>query len=347
MRTHHTNRLPWLNLVSVAACALALAGCAAKEPESPAGGAGGASAGVGGGGGGRGGAAGKPADAGAGGLGGAAVPPAIQGTFALRLVAPEPQNDRPGYSQLEGSLYDGPQPSPLPLVVDKEEGACKLSKPLFPRCPGGCPGGECVDQGKCQLYPKPAAVGQVNVTGLGAPFTMKPEPPSDKYASMTLPYPPCTEGADVRIEGGGLTLAGKCVAPLALTSAGAIPVKKGQPVKLTWTPPGQPGATRVQIYLDIAHHGGKTGQIDCDVPDTGSFDIPAGLVGSLVDLGLAGFPTVIVTRVSKATAAQAPQVVLVATSSVEREVDTGVKSCNVDEDCGVGKVCDVNKRACP
>jgi hypothetical protein len=83
------------------------------------------------------------------------------------------------------------------------------------------------------------------------------------------------------------------------------------------------------------------GQIECDVPDTGSFDVPAPLITALVNLGRAGYPTVKVTRRVIAKAPTQPNVTLTISSMVEREVDTGVISCGATSSppCPAGKTC--------
>jgi hypothetical protein len=97
----------------------------------------------------------------------------------------------------------------------------------------------------------------------------------------------------------------------------------------------------VLIILEISHHGGYKGEIDCDVADTGSFDIPAPLVTALVGLGRAGYPTVQLTRAASATPPGEPGVKLSMPSRSELEVDTGVISCGAasSPDCPSGTTC--------
>src|SRR4029079_1958057 len=120
-------------------------------------------------------------------------------------------------------------------------------------------------------------------------------PPSFAYQSDALPNPPCAEGADVSLMADAFSMQEKCIAPFDL-APGVVAVKRGEAMPLTWNAPSMPDLARVQIRLDISHHGGKKGEIDCAVPDMGAFEIPASLVTDLVDLGLAGFPTVQVAR---------------------------------------------------
>ncbi|HEY3668695.1 MAG TPA: hypothetical protein VGL19_22010, partial [Polyangiaceae bacterium] len=69
--------------------------------------------------------------------------------------------------------------------------------------------------------------------------------------------------------------------------------------------------------------------------------IPATLVTSLIELGVAGFPSVSLARTSSGSAAIAPgQVTLQVVSEVTRVlVVAGVQSCMADTDCPSGKTC--------
>src|SRR4029079_2082689 len=104
-------------------------------------------------------------------------------------------------------------------------------------------------------------------------ITMDALPPRFAYSSPTLTqqFPPCAEGDDIVVGGTAFTLAVKCITPLTVTSAVPIPVFANQATHLTCTPPGRNGISHILIALEITHHGGYKGEIDCDVADTGSF----------------------------------------------------------------------------
>ena len=121
------------------------------------------------------------------------------------------------------------------------------------------------------------------------------------------------------------------------------------PFHLTWKAPGMAGISRIQFALEISHHGGYQGEIDCDVPDTGSFDVPASMVTALVARGRAGYPTVEVTRSSVATDAREPGASLAVLSSAgQLAVDTGVISCGAGESppCPSPMECDNVSKTC-
>jgi hypothetical protein len=81
--------------------------------------------------------------------------------------------------------------------------------------------------------------------------------------------------------------------------------------------------------------------IECDTEDTGSLEISAALVTKLLDLGVAGFPTVIVTREAVGSVTIAPgRVDLIVSSVVEHAVQvSGLTSCSADTDCPSGQTC--------
>jgi hypothetical protein len=296
---------------------------------------------------GDGGAGGSPETASAGSAG-ATSAPTLTGTFTLSLKDAVEATMTEAFSVAGGTVYDGAIPPVFPLVVEREEHDCQLLKPKIPFCSGGCGGdAACVDDETCAPYPKAQNVGIVRLDGLGAaPVTMGPFPPSFAYQSSALAYPPCVEGDAVRLQADGFRVQAACVAPLVVPNTDVLTVNRGQAVKLAWEPPTYPYLTRLLIRLDVSHHGGKKGEIECDVPDNGGFEIPASLVTALVDLGLAGYPTIVLTRVASASSMEQPDVKFVVSSGVEREVDTGITSCTDDTTCPAGQLCNTDKLTC-
>jgi hypothetical protein len=116
-------------------------------------------------------------------------------------------------------------------------------------------------------------------------------------------------------------------------------VRADEPLTIQWQETAAPDLARIEILLDISHHGGKRGDIVCEVDDSGSHTIPAALVSALIEMGTAGFPSVIVSRVAR-RAASLQGVDFVVQSTVQRPVDTGVQSCLQDTDCPDGRTCD-------
>jgi hypothetical protein len=271
----------------------------------------------------------------------------VQGTlFGNALVELFSESE---YATFTAQFFDA-HPAPVQaLELEQQQAGCQLLTPVF--CDPVCGTGEyCSNQKHCVQSPKPAGAGTLEVEGLsGRSLTLDPTPPMNNYSGPTLqPFPPCTEGTTVTVRSDEFTVATGCITALALTSPVPIPVRAGQPARITWTAPGQAGSSRIVIELEIAHHGGYKGQIDCEVADTGSFDIPAPLVTALVELGLAGYPSVAVTRISSNAPANEPGVRLAVLSRQEVAVDTGVVSCGGSDSppCPSGTACNDSLKIC-
>jgi hypothetical protein len=204
-----------------------------------------------------------------------------------------------------------------------------------------------VSDDQCVPYPAAQDVGPITVSGLDLasdPTTLEPFAPSYFYQSDELAYPPCRERSLLHLESSAFTAEATCIAPLVVDSDAHISVRDGEPVTLAWQPAASEDS-RISILLDVSHHGGKRGDILCDVPDSGGYTIPHNMVSALLDMGLAGFPSVILTRRFTGTTTL-PNVAFIVVSSVERSVDTGVHSCLRDEDCPNGQTCDRSNVVC-
>jgi hypothetical protein len=335
-------------LVALAALPLTLLACSGGDDEPAAtggasgsggttGGSGGMTGGTGGTGGSASGAGGSASGAGGSGGSGGALP-ALHGSFTFELVEETPEAD--AFTRFQGAVFEAEYPPPFPLTLDTTDGDCELWVPTNASCTPTCTGGVCTAANTCSKYPKEASAGGVTVDGTeGGPFTVMPITTRFVYqATSALPSPPCEEGAAVTVSGTGFSASVKCIKPLVLTSTIPIPVMSGSPVALAWEPATEASA-RINIKLDIAHHGGRKGEIQCDVADTGSFSIPAALVTKLVALGLAGFPTIGMKRIVHAPATGQPGITLTMAAPLERAVDTGIRSCNEAVDCEDGETC--------
>jgi hypothetical protein len=245
-----------------------------------------------------------------------------------------------------GIVYDGPPASgEVPLKLESKMGDCELLVPWAPFCTEPCTGGaKCTADDTCTAQPKMLDVGPVVLSGLGDELTL--EAIAGNYQSPTLPAKPCAEGAPVSLDSSSFSMESPCIARLELTTEAPIPVMTGKSLDLAWTPPNSPADSRVKIHLDIAHHGGKKGEINCDVADTGSFSVPEKLVTQLVSLGLAGYPDITAERYSASVDARLPMIKLRIGSLVRREVDTGVLSCDEDSQCESGQTCNTADRTC-
>jgi hypothetical protein len=311
----------------VAACLFPLAACSPNETKPDAGSSG---------------------DAGSSADGGASSSDVV-GTFNVKLLAPS-TNGGAGLTSIAGSTRDGPEPSPRSWITATTSGDCALLKPKVPFCSTSCGSSAvCTADEKCQDYPTGLSVGTVTVSGIHTASSQTSfdltEGVKGNYAYVgTLAYPGFAEGDTLRLSASGgdypaFTLEARGIRPLELTGT-SLTLTKDQPLSLTWTA-GQTGISTIHVKLDISHHGGTKGVISCDTADSGSLQLSASLVSELLSLGVAGFPTIVVTRTAEDSAAVPKGLVkLQVTSQVEQAVQIpGIDSCNGDEDCPSGKKC--------
>ncbi len=275
------------------------------------------------------------------------------GGFAIKRVAASGNSE--AFTSLVGRVYDGATPQAVLFDVDTIDGDCVLLVPRVPFCDPPCGGQVCTDGDVCVAYPSSQTVGAVTVTGMltaqgDSSFVMSPiannyQPP----ASVQLGIDALAEGAAVELVAAGsafttaFTLAGVGIASLELT-ASALVLDGQHDVTVAWTQPAVAGDARVHLRLDISHHGGTRGKVECDTQDDGAFAIPAALTQQLVDRGIAGFPTLIVSRDAVTRTAIANGVVqLTVASSVEVAVDIpGLVSCSDDSQCQTPQTCGAN-----
>lgn len=272
------------------------------------------------------------------------------GGFTVRINPALPGTDA-GYVTVQGKVYDGPVPSLVQWETAGTSGDCSLIKPKTPLCSPGCTGGAvCVATNTCLANPTLKSVGAASVSGVktstGATmFNLMESSKNYLEGALELPMPAFAEGGAISITAAGnelpgFTLAAKGVAELYLNNA-TIPVKSGMPIALTWPAAQASTGSKVHVELDISHHGGTKGKIVCDANDTGSVTLAANLVGDLLALGVAGFPSISVARSTVGTATITQGTVkLTVVSEVKKEVTIdGLESCSTDDDCTMPKKC--------
>lgn len=274
----------------------------------------------------------------------------LLGTFKIEVIADE-SGPTTGATSVLGKVSDGETPLIVAWQESAREGSCRLEKPRVPFCTPACGADVCVEDNVCRAYPTALSVGTVTLSGVktsGGETTLTLKEAAKAYQAppgTTFAYPPFSEGEPVRLSasGGELTpfeLSATGVAPLWLDNQ-SLELEAGKPLELKWTPPVDAAASSVHVKLDISHHGGSKGMIECDADDTGALSIPAALLSQLLELGVAGFPTVVVTRtVSDRKGTGVGSVALVIASSTERAVNVpGVESCTGNEQCPSGQIC--------
>jgi len=277
------------------------------------------------------------------------------GTFSVQLIAPRVENDgttTPGYTSVLGKVYNGVVPETVVWDTAMTSGACALSIPRVPFCSPACGSNmACVADNTCATYPTAQSVGSVHLDGVkttsGTGIDLTAVANTYQAAGVTLAYPAFAEGDSIKLTATGsafataFTASTKGVATLALGNPDSIALVTGAPLALSWTAPTASTSSTIHVQLDISHHGGSKGKIECDTADSGSLSVASALVDQLLGLGVAGYPTIIVTRAATGHAAVATgHVDLVVASEVEVPIVVpGVQSCTADDDCTAPATC--------
>jgi hypothetical protein len=119
---------------------------------------------------------------------------------------------------------------------------------------------------------------------------------------------------------------------------------------IEWTPPSIAGNTKISVEIDLSRHAGTIGYLGCEVEDTGSLTLSAGLVSQLVAMGsIGGFAELTIERATSSATPLGEQgeVDLEVTSANEYVVAVeGYTSCMQDSDCPSGRVCDRSIKLC-
>jgi hypothetical protein len=287
-----------------------------------------------GGGGGNGtGGAGGGAVCGAGGASGETGPASLHGAcalstrvgqFGLSLLAMN--GTSPPYTQFSGAVYDAVDPGTV-WIPKMTVGSCTvLSGPTF-RCTTRCVSPQiCVAQDTCGPSRSVQDAGTITLTGLGCPRTEKLVGSSGYFDGLSgVAYPPAAAGAPIAFAATGgaaapFTLRGAGIEPLQFDGSG-LTLIGGQDLVVTWTPPANAGGSQtIKITINAAHHGGTAARLECTgLPDTGSTTVDGALIGYLISQGVAGFPTIDVSR-------QTVDSTTVASGCVDFTVDSTVSS---------------------
>lgn len=286
----------------------------------------------------------------------------LVGSFTVSMPAPDPATGVSEPAAFQGVVRDGPPVEMTSWSVLEEDEHCTLYAPSIPFCDPACESGAaCVTGDVCQPYPTAHSLGQANLTGLEledgtSEFSITPLRPNFNYlpgASVVLNNPPVAEGAPVQLSTDGgdydpITLVALGIAPLDFQGDGEpLLFAPDAALLLEWTPPEHPNQSEMLIDVDISHHGGAKGKINCTAPDEGSLEISQALVSGLIELGAAGFPTITLTRRSAGFANIEPgQVALEIVSDLILPLDipglvscTGPDDCEADQTCGTDRTC--------
>jgi hypothetical protein len=253
------------------------------------------------------------------------------------------------YTYVTGEVRDGVSPEPAPSELARA-GDCRLLRAVQATCTAVCAVAtqQCGMGGECLELPRTHDVGTVTVNGLAIPMQMSANAVTHKYSNPArpiLPNPGFLPGADLRISTAGgdyapFELRGWGVSPLTLGNE-PIVVAAGQATIVRWEAPAEPGPARLEVELNINHHGSTGASIQCDFADTGSGEIPASLIDGLIAEGFSGFPTLSATRRSASSRPIEPgcvELIVSAVSTTSIQVE-GVTSCNDTMPCPMGQTC--------
>lgn len=274
----------------------------------------------------------------------------LVGDFSVRLMAQNPATGTAARSTVFGVVKDGPEPETIVWHATEQAGDCTLSEPEAPFCDTPCGGSAaCTGDDQCTPYPKARSVGTVELRGLGSQQLQLTDI-AGKYMPDrgALPYPPCHEGDTVELHTDGgdyapFMLETRCIAPLSFEPP-AGELTRGRDLALMWGAAGDPELAHMLVKLDVSHHGGAKGKIECTARDTGELTIESALIDRLIELGVAGFPTISLTRSAESEAETEPRAVhLSVLETVEHPVQVpGVMSCTADPQCPQGQKCATN-----
>jgi hypothetical protein len=251
------------------------------------------------------------------------------------------------FTGVQGKVADGVAPYLVPEIA-ATSGPCLRMVPPNLFCDPACtPGTTCDVDGRCIEAPSNLSVGRVLIDGLAAPVAMTATEPVFFYTNLDpLEHPGCDAGDEIVLKAEG----DEAVAEFALGAWGIealqmpidpVRLESERPVSVRWTAPREPGISSVQLVLNITQHGGTPGWIQCEVPDTGAFDLPVALTDQLLAAGYSGYPTLGVTRRSvdsTDTSVGCVELLVLSARLIDVEIP-GLISCGDDEDCPPGQSC--------
>jgi hypothetical protein len=315
----------------------ALPACSEDSPSDPA-----TSGGTGGSSGGSGGTttSGGTGGSSAGSSGKGASGDALLGTFTIALN-PEVPGMTPAYTTVLGTVYSGAYPTDVIETPVASEGGCTTYQFSRHSCTAPtCTGAEkCAGPNDCRATPDLVSVGAVTVSGIGAgPLNLVETNKKYQYPA-DIEYPGFAEGTELSLSAAGsfypaFTLTTTGVAPVTL-NATTFELASEQPLLVEWEPGDNPDAT-VSISLNISRHGGSAGYLECKTSDSGSLTIPKDPITRLIQLGVAGFPQLTLTRSTRGeVSVPGGKIALQSTATVIPTLTVeGLCSCFDSTDCG-------------
>lgn len=280
----------------------------------------------------------------------------VVGTFTVALNPADAS--QPEHTTIFGTAYTGPVLSSVIQTLVENNSECKVFSYSQHSCVPACLTTQtCVAANTCKDNPSLAGIGDATMTGIGSTVLKLSNINKNYQYAGDIIYPGFAEGDTITLSATGDTypafdVTAKGIAPVALGAASYM-ITKGAPLELKWTPGSAAVGAKMNLGLNISKHGGSAGYLSCDVSDTGSYTIPATLITALIELGVAGFPQLTVTRTAVGEEAVSSGVLQfriqgLAIPSLQVE---GYCSCFNDGECGTCSdksktVCDTVKKLC-
>ncbi|HMA91288.1 MAG TPA: hypothetical protein VKP30_01325 [Polyangiaceae bacterium] len=292
-----------------------------------------------------------------GGTGGSSSSDTI-GRFSITLNEAVEELATQANTTVSGKVYDGVNPEPYIPSARASDTNCTVYAVSVPFCEGGCADGVCVGEDTCKPYPSGKNVGEVTVTGVATAdgkdsFALMMS--NNNYRTgggLSLGYPGFNPGDAIRLSASGgdypaFDITAKGIAPLSVTAESLV-LSKTSPLKLTWEAADADVGSKIFVNVNLSHHGGSKGYIECNVADSGSLTIPAEFIAQLIELGVAGFPTLSVIRSTEGSAqVDAGRIALVVSSPFVRTVNVeGFVSCQEDTACQPPQTCNKTTKLC-
>ena len=254
----------------------------------------------------------------------------------------------PDYSLVAGTVADAVNPITV-LTPMAAQGDCRLLRRENPFCDPLCEAGQvCNLDEECVPFPSNQDLGRVTVGGLSADVVMQPVEPGRNYFDTQVPHPAFGPGDLIELRtwdttfGADVTLHGVGVEPISLGRDDAWTIFDGQDLHVTWNSAGDSLQSRIWVKLNIDQHGTTPVTLFCDLPDTGSADLPASLLSTLINFGVTGFPNATVARRTVDSADIGGGCMdFSVTSPTQPSVRVdGFIPCNGPPDCPKGQICD-------
>jgi hypothetical protein len=203
------------------------------------------------------------------------------------------------FSYFSGDVGTLPPPMAEPELL-LATGSCSVLKQVNLLCGSACvPGQLCGTESKCVDAPGSEGVGTVTVGGLLTEVDLEPDEGTGYYLDSDLAHPPFEPGSPIRLDATGgndaaFTLFGIGVDRLETEDIEWV-LSPGTPLAVTWQPGSVPEAD-VEVTISIDQLSQAPAEIRCLTEDTGTLEIAADLVDTLLLAGTSGSPAGVMVR---------------------------------------------------